>query len=306
MEAVLEIPKRKHIEIVTTGQMRRAASRILAIHGGGGLGVLHGRSRLGKTTTANWITGGINDQYNTDDPDTFRAAHYEVGEITKWSGQEMKKGIRSLYHAIIGRLDEGQYRQLPPEDLARQLVYGLRRKNIGLIFVDEAGCLSVDAIRGMVLVSDVAHLSDWALTIVFVGMDDLPTKICSLPQLEKRVHEWLYFQPYEIDETWTLLKELHPHFKSLDGTKTAHREQVEYIHETYGGVPGEIVPFIRRLSSRLDEYNSTVDITMLKAIHLATQRDKSRAIEDSTLKYQGQLPDGEVKSVSAGKGGKNK
>jgi AAA domain len=193
MEAVLEIPKRKTVEVVLTGQMRRAASRILAIHGGGGLVVVHGRSRLGKTTTANWITGGINDQYNPDDPASFRALHYEVGEIPPWSGQEMKKGIRSLYHATIGRLDEGQYRQLPPEDLARQLVFGLRRHHLQMIFVDEAGCLSVDAIRGMVLVSDVAHLSNWPLTIVFVGMDDLPTKICDLPQLEKRVHEWLYF-----------------------------------------------------------------------------------------------------------------
>ncbi len=304
MEALLEIPKREAIKIVPTGQMHRAARRLLSIHRA--LGVLHGRSRLGKTTTAHWITGGINAQFNPDDADSYRALHYEVGEITKWSGQEQKKGIRSLYHAALGRLDEGQYRQLPPEDLARQLVYGLRRKNIGLIFVDEAGCLSVDALRGMMLVSDVAQLSDWSLTIVFVGMDDLPVKICTLPQLEKRVHEWIYYEPYNLDETWALLKELHPHFKLLDGTKSAHREQVEFIHEEYGGVPGEIVPFIRRMNSRLDGSHGTVDVTLLKAIHLTMLRDKTRAIEDSKLKYQGQLPNGVAKATPVSKGGKLK
>ena len=117
METVLEIPKKETHGIVVTGQMKRAARRLLAIHRG--LGVLHGRSRLGKSTTAKWITNEVNKQFDPDEPGSFRAHHYECGEIRPYSGQEQKQGIRSLYHSTIGRLDEGQYRQLPAEDLAR-------------------------------------------------------------------------------------------------------------------------------------------------------------------------------------------
>ena len=298
MEAVLEIPKNGTENIVTTGQMHRAARRLLAIHRG--LGVLHGRARLGKTETSIWIAGEVNKQFNPDESGSFRALHYECGEIRGHAGMasEQKQGIRSLYHAAIGRLDEGQYRQLPAEDLARQLVYGLRRKHLQLIFVDEAGSLSLDAIRGMVLVSDVAHLLDWTLNIIFVGMDDLPTKLIALPQIEHRIHEWIYYEPYTLDETWTLLAALHPHFKNLDKANESARQQVEFIHETYGGIPGEMVPFLRRLNSRLDAHHHTVDLTMLRAVHLSLQRDKNRAIEDSRSKYQGQLPDGSHQLVT--------
>lgn len=290
MEAVLEIPKREAHRLVVNGQMKRAARRLLSIHRG--LGVLHGRARLGKSTTAEWITASVNEQFNPDDPDSFRALHYEVGEIRSSSANEQKRGIRSLYHAAIGRLDDGQYRQLPTEDLARHLVFGLRRKHIQLIFVDEAGCLSLAAIRGMVLVADVAHNMGWSLNIIFVGMDDLPSKLCELPQIEMRVHEWIYFEPYSLDETWELLSALHLHFRSLDAKEESDRQQVEFIHKLYGGVPGEMVAFLRRLSSRLDGDAGAVDLVMLKAVHLAMLRDKNRALEDSKSKYRGRLPDG--------------
>jgi hypothetical protein len=302
MEAILEIPKNGTEQIVITGQMHRAARRLLAIHRG--LGVLHGRARLGKTETAKWIAGEVNQQFDPDEPGSYRALHYECGEIPPRSGQEQKQGIRSLYHAAIGRLDEGQYRQLPAEDLARQLVYGLRRKHVQLILVDEAGCLSVNAIRGMVLVSDVADNLDWTLNLIFVGMDDLPTKLCRLPQIEKRIHEWIYYEAYSLDETWELLAALHPHFKKLDGKVSSDRQQVEFIHETLGGIPGEIVPYLRRLNSRMDDPHTTIDLTLLKAIHLMLQIDKNRALKDSRSKYRGQLPDDKSKSVPTEKGKK--
>jgi hypothetical protein len=44
--------------------------------------------------------------------------YYEVGEILKGSGNEMKKGIRSLYHGTLQRqLDEGFYRSNPTRQL---------------------------------------------------------------------------------------------------------------------------------------------------------------------------------------------
>jgi hypothetical protein len=169
-------------------------------------------------------------------------------------------------------------------------VHALKKKRIQLIFVDEAGNLSVDAIRGMVLARDTAELENWTLSIVFIGMDDLPAKMVSLPQINNRTDEWCYFEPYSLEETFVLLGKLHPHFACLDLNNREHREQVEFIYEQYGGVPGLIVPFIRRLKSRQNtELDGVIDITGLMAVHLSTLRDKDKALADSRGGYTGQV-----------------
>jgi hypothetical protein len=284
---ILRFPKSEKKIIVETAMMRRVAARTLAIHGGSGMAVWHGPSRVGKTTTAMWMRQNLNAQYHPDNPDAFRVIHYEVGSGSGWPVNNHKRGIRSLYHACIGRLDEGTYRHLPPEDLARQLVHGIRRKGIQMIMVDEAGTLALGALRGMVLVRDTAELMEWPLTIVFIGMDDLPIKMTEVPQIEKRCHEWCYFGPYDIDETWTLLAALLPCFAGLDRKAKGHEELVQFVHGIYGGIPGEIVPFVRKLSQRLKEHDGELDLHLLQATHLSTQRDKERAIHDARTKYKG-------------------
>jgi hypothetical protein len=286
-------PKSNKDVIVETGLMQRTAKRTLAVHPLGGLIVWHGRSRIGKTTTARWLAGKIEEAYDVNNPASFRAKHYEVGEVPPWHGQEAKRGMRSLYHATVGRLDEGIYRQYPPEDVAEQLVHGLRRKSIQIVFVDEAGWLSLDAIRGMVLVSDVAKNLGWTLTLVFIGMDDLPQKMMLKEQIHGRILEWCYFEPYNIDETWDLLAALSPYFNKLERDNEDHEDQVKFIHELYGGIPGNIVPFLHRFEHRLEEHEGEVDLKLFRVVHLLTQRDKQRAIEDSNKQYKGNIPNGE-------------
>lgn len=283
-------PELETARIIETEQMRRVIARTMAVHRGSSLLPWVGRSRLGKTTTARYLNNLINENFSSDDPRAFRSVHYEVGEIAGWTGFEQKKGIRSLFHACVGRLEEGLYRRSLPEDLARQLVHALKKKRIQLIFVDEAGNLSVDAIRGMVLARDTAELENWTLSIVFIGMDDLPAKMVSLPQINNRTDEWCYFEPYSLEETFVLLGHLHPHFARLNLSNKEHREQIEFIYEQYGGVPGLIVPFIRRLKSRQNtELEGVIDIEGLIAVHLSTLRDKDKALADSRGGYTGKL-----------------
>ena len=296
MAVTLNFPTVEAEIIVETEQMRRAANRILAVHPYA-LAVFHGQSGTGKTTTARWTTGGINEHHRPDDPSTFRALHYEVAEIPAWSGQEQKRAIRSLYHAAIGRLDEGLYRQLPGEDLARHLVHALARKSIRQIFVDEAGTLSLDALRGLVLVRDVAENLREPLSFCFVGMDDLPLKLERLPQIKRRVHEWVYFEEYDLKETWKLLAKLHPHFASLDARNPDHWEQVEFVHQTFGGVIGNFTPFLKKLSRRLRDYKGEIGLKHLMAVHDATNRDRERALESARTQYRAAAPE------TSGKGG---
>ena len=98
-----------------------------------------------------------------------------------------------------------------------------------MIFIDEAGGLSVDAIQGMILVRDTAFSMHWPLTLVLIGMDDLPVKVNSKCQIKGRVSEWCYFVEYGFDDTWHLLAELHPHFAGLDKKNEEHREQIEFL-----------------------------------------------------------------------------
>jgi hypothetical protein len=252
MGQCLKFPARRNDAVVVTGLMKSVMSRTVNTQPLGGLVVWSGATRLGKTTTARLLAEEINSAYDPKNPDAFRAHYYEVGKIADWAAQGDKKAVRSLYHAVAGPLDEGLYRQSPSEDLASLLVRNLKRQAIGLILVDEAGLLSIEAMRGMVLVRDVAENMGVPLGLVFVGMDDLPTKLTRNPQVEGRIHEWCHFSEYDFDETWDLLRELHPHFRTLDRTDPDHRAQVDFIHDTFGGVPGRFVPFLHKVDSRLE------------------------------------------------------
>jgi len=285
---IINFPEPKQRKVILTKMMRQIINRTLSVHTLCALVIWYGESRIGKTTTARYVAEKILEEYDENNPRAFRAKYYEVGEIALWSGNEMKKGIKSLYFAALGfPLDESTYIKDPPEAIALRLVHELRKRNIQLIFVDEAGCLSLDAIRGMVLVRDVAESNGWTLTLVFISMDDLPQKIGKLKQIDGRTYEWCYFEQYSLNETWNLLAELHPHFAGLDRNNEDHRAQVEFLHETYGGFPGQLIPFIHRMEYRSQEFRGKIELRFLRATHLLTARDKESSIKHSLANYRG-------------------
>lgn len=263
----------KRAEIVETKMMQEIMGRTLAAHGYGILVAWYGHTRVGKTTTACLLTQKINDSFIPDNPSAFRAVYYEVGQTAVGNG--MKKGIRSLYSAVIGRLDEGVYIREPPEALARMLVHGVIKKGIQMVFVDEVQFLSLDAIRGMVLVCDVAaNEMQWPLTIIFIGMDDMPMKLHQTPRIEARIQDWCLFREYDVETTWMFLERLHPHFKGLKKDDEEHRRQVTFIHELCGGFPGNIVPFVRKMEYRLLRHKGEIDLLFLRGVNLPTDVDK--------------------------------
>lgn len=285
---MLQFPKNHDTPVVETALMRLMATRTLAVHRGGALVVWSGRHRLGKTTTARWLERQINTQYEAEksgrveaDPErpAFRAKHYQVAQIPDWVRSPEKRAIQSLYHALVGPLDEGLYRRLPAEDLARQLVTAIQKRDLEMMFVDEAGKLSLDALDGMVSVRDKAEEMGHTLSIVFVGMGDLPVKIEQRPRIYSRVHEWCTFKEYELSETWDFLAKVHPHFAGLDREDPEHREQVAFVHEVIGGFPGELVPFLRKLDAKQAATGSPINLLLLKAVHLFTETDRGRAVD---------------------------
>lgn len=265
--------------IIETGFMREVMNRTLMVHPGNTL--WYGDSRVGKTTTARYMVKTINDAFDPYNPYAFRAVHYEVGEIAAWSGNEQKKGLKSLYNAALGKIDEGLYKTDPPETIAQQLIFGLMRKNIQQIFIDEAGNLSLEAIRGMIMAYDAAKNLEHPLSLNFVGMDDLPTKVMKLPQVKGRIHEWCYFEPYDLDGVADLLAKLYPQYFA-DNQKVEIMKNIECIHEMCGGFPGLIIPFLKKLERYQQIENEEITEKYLRTIHLRTTIDQKNSINKST------------------------
>jgi hypothetical protein len=298
--SIINFPQRKPKKVVETKMMKQIIRRTLAVHTLSAIVVWYGESRIGKTTTAEYTVAKILEAYDDDNPLAFRAKYIEVGEIPPWSGNEMKKGVKSLYFAALRTsLDEGIYQRDPIEAIAARFVHELRKRNIQIIFIDEAGGLSIDAIHGMVLVRDTAVSLGWTLTLVFIGMGDLPVKVEERSQIAGRINEWCYFVEYDLDDTWNLLAELHPHFARLNRKNESHREQVSFLRDTYGGIPGHLASFIGRMEYRLQEYKGEIDLTFLRAVHLLTARDKQRSIQHSLTTFRGVPPVKAAKKAAA-------
>jgi type II secretory pathway predicted ATPase ExeA len=279
---MIDFPRdRRKYGIVETGQMRRVANATLDVHGGGTMVVWTGRQGIGKTTTAQWMVEQLAARYDNDDRAAFRTRYYETGGTPPRAPKPGKKALRTLFTKTLGPLDEGVYRRSEPEDLAETILAGLVQRNVQMVFIDEAGKLTVDAIRGLVLVRNLADTEGWNLTVVFIGMDDLPGMMKSVPQIDRRVEEWVYFKPYDVAETHTLLSELHPYFAGLDLDVREDRAQVEYLHEQYAGLPAQLVAYLRKLDGRQERLGRKIDMKLLKAVHLMTVRDKQRALADS-------------------------
>ena len=139
----------------------------------------------------------------------------------------------------------------------------------------------------------------WTLTLVFIGMDDLPLKLEQKRQIAGRVSEWCYFVEYDLEDTWNLLAELHPHFASLNRKNEEHREQISFLRERYGGLPGQLIPFVQRMEYRLREHRGGIDLRFLRAVHLFTARDKQRAIQHSLTTFRGMPPEKAAKKAAA-------
>jgi hypothetical protein len=295
----LIIPPVKPKVIHLTDQMSEIINRTLAVTASGGLCVWCGRSRIGKTTTALYLKDEVERRLASDDLNAFRVGYYAAGPISKKASNPDRLGIVGLYEGVFGLAVDRGVALKSSEYLTDMAIDALINRKIRLIAVDEAGKLPPEAIRGMTQVWDKAQSLEWPLTILFIGMDELPKNIRRYPQVRNRVVEWCYFKEYTFEETWDLLRKFHPYFAALDPLKPGHRAMVEFIFETYGGVPGLILPFVHTFDRRIQGYSKTVDVKFLRVIHLATAEEE-RMIRESQRREYLQRPDrqksGEQKS----------
>jgi hypothetical protein len=258
----------------------------------GNMSCWYGNSGIGKTTLAELLEKKINQAFskNQTNPNAFRARHYQVSEISEGGGNEQKQGIKSVYIAMGVTLSEGEYRFRQAHELADDAVEIAKRKRIKVFFVDEAGNLSINAIRGMVTIRDRSVKTGWPISFDFIGMDDLPQKLDTVPQIRRRVHPWVYFEQYSFDETWNLLSKLHPYFSTLKKEDKEHITQVKFIYETFGGYPGSIVLFLNDLDLAMKAMSGKVDEKFLRTVHYLMTDPKNKTLENYRSRHGEQRP----------------
>lgn len=267
-------PSRRDTDIVLTSMMAAAKRRTFAIHKRGGLVVWSGESHVGKTTTAEWLEREINDRYDPENKDAFCATHFEVAEMGRRSGGHTKKALRTLYHRTLGRLDEGTYRSERPEDLAQLIIHGLKLRRREMIFVDEAGLYSPEALRALVLVSDWAKKLGFRLTLVLIGMDNLERSIRQIVQIDRRVGDWICFETPSEEETFQMLRLYSPLFEDRDPEDEETAELVKWIHDRHSGLPGSIMHFMDRVESKIGK--RTLNLRFLNVVYQITSKDRAR------------------------------
>ena len=260
--------------VIETDLMREMETRVLAMHHLCLLCLWYGSGGVGKTTTAEWMTRRANAAFTPQNPHAFKVVLYEVAKLKAGFGNETKRAIRSLYAAVSGMtVDEGYYGRCTAEEFADLVIDIAERQRVQLVFVDEAGLLSLDAIGGLILVSDKARQRKFPVTIVLIGMDDLPQKVKLRPQIRRRVPEWCHFQHYDLEQTYKLLRALHPHFAALNRDVVPDWEQVKFVHEISEGLPGYIIPFVSQFDAQYRGSRMIINKAFLRAVHLRTVYD---------------------------------
>jgi AAA domain len=291
MSFEINFPEPKPKVIIETPFMIEVMDGVMRNQLAGKMSCWYGNAGIGKTTMAELLERKINEAFskNQTNPNAFRAKHYQVGENSEGSS-EQKQGIKSVYVAMGITLTDGEYRFRQTHELADDAVEIARRKRNKVFFVDEAGNLSTNAIRGIVTIRDRSVKIGWPISFIFIGMDDLPQKLDTLPQIRRRVHPWVYFEQYSFDETWDLLSKLHSHFSTLDKGTQEHVAQVKFVYETLGGYPGSIVLFLIDLDSAMKARQGNVDLRFLRSVHYLMTAPKDKTLESSKSLYRTRPP----------------
>jgi len=273
--STFQFPKRATSQVVETAFMHEVADLTIAAHNSSPIVVWTGRSRLGKTTTAEWLTGRINAAFTDSNADAFQARRYQATEIPGWQGAD-KRAIGAFHGGVLGVLDDGLYRRSAAPDLAAHVVAGLLKTRVELVCVDEAGLYSLTALRGLIAIRDHMVAKGGRLTLVLIGMDDLPTKLDQNPQVAGRVHEWCLFQPYKLSETARLVRKISHLWARANPKDPEVRRQLKFLHEATDGTAGRIVPFVQKVEQEVAA-GQELSVALLKAVQIRTARSRKQA-----------------------------
>lgn len=241
-----------------------------------------GPQGTGKTITAGWVKALIDRRLVwTGDP--FAVKDYRIGKIP--DGRNAHKDGVSSVASVCTRLVPHALSKWREERIVESLIHALQADNIQLIFVDDIDNLCEDAIEGLAFVVDSARKTGWRLTLVLIGIGSTMARLRQNGRIQRRVNEWCYFEPYDREGVHRILSALEPHFASLDLSRPSDLEQLDFIHGRFQGVPGDMVPFVKRVQRVSGELGHPIDMDLLKGAFLLTHEDRSRTLAPGVKGY---------------------
>jgi len=267
-------------KIVETGMMRYTSNTIANVHAvRGQFVIVTGTSGVGKTTTAERISQSINDAFakNPTNPDAYRARYYIATDHRTMKGKESPQLVQRRLLAEFA----GQVLQLAvPADIRNiniskwmdAIVLGLRQQQVQIVFIDEAGYLPSNALDCLATLANksTSRAFDHPLTIVLVGMHNLPANIQAQDNLCRRVADWVTFEPCNADEVKLVLTPLDPFFAALDLKSDDGRDVIEFLRSpevSRGGLLGLIVPLAERAVAHARMRKVSMSLLQLRAAH---------------------------------------
>jgi len=268
---------------VVTPTIREAMQRIFAAHRTRGqMVVMTGKAGAGKTTAALHIVDEVNEAANAESENSFKAEHYVATELRRSRGDALhKRFLAEFARQVLQLTFPSDTRSIDMPALMNGIASGLRRLNIQLVFIDEAGHLPPAALDTLAtLINIVATSEAHPLTIGLVGMHDLPTNVQQLPQVERRVTEFIHFQPLDDKTALKVLHHVDPYFRTLDVESQDGRAVMDYLlspEVSDGGLIGLVVPLAERAASYAKNHGLEMGLLTLKTAFVLKSTDAGRA-----------------------------
>jgi type II secretory pathway predicted ATPase ExeA len=299
-------PAPRQSRIVVTPEMESAFSRVALCHSGPGQMVaVVGPSGAGKTTSMRLLSRQIEEDCDAKVQNAWRTLYYVTADLINAHRTTLERHVLAqMLSDGLGLSVDKDLRRSRPEDLRHKILLALRQRNVQMVFIDEAGlipALGLNALANLVNTAEVSF--QWPLTIVLVGMNNLPITIRELPQVERRVIDTIFFQPYGAEEALEALAQIEPFFESLNHATEDGRIMMEFLTSpevSSGGMLGIMIQLVQRTSDICQRDGRPFSLRELRMVHHLSARDRNRAVEQAQNGWRTQAPATAHKKAAGG------
>lgn len=249
---------------------------------GGQAVIWSGPPGAGKTRAAEWLTSDIEKAFALaeDSPLAFRAVHYEAGPEKKTRKGSGAEALRDLYLAVNGFvMDPGQTHGKPLGHMVRKVCLAIAERRVGIVLVDEAQRLDRNGIDALVSVLNAMTKPGSAqrTTFVLIGTEGF-REIQLDGKFDRRFSEHIRFDEVELEDCQAFLKAVEPAFREWD--PDVFEDTSRYIHEITRGLPGHVLPWLRRARSIAEELGKDLIPGVLRAAHDINEKARAATISD--------------------------
>jgi hypothetical protein len=290
---LLKFPIPGESETVVTPIITQTLNRLLAVHKRRGqMAVITGKSGAGKSTAAEHIEDEVSAGFKAGVEDAFDAKYYVATDMLNSSGDLLQRRFLAEFATqVLNLVVPKDLRTIDVPSLMKAIALGLRLSNVQLVFIDEAGHIPPAGLDHLAtLINTVTTAEKHPLTVALVGMHDLPTNVLSLPQVARRVAEFIYFEPYDELTALMVLRTVHDYFVTLDVATAEGRDVMEFLlsqEVSEGGLIGLIVPLVERAVVAAKHMNLPFGLRALRVAHSIKNVDATRGRADMKRRWAG-------------------